>query len=294
MNPFKHNAIVEADTVVTHKTVDRDDPATDQTFEAFARFYDHDYRNYDDDVDMILDLAEEQAGPVLELGCGTGRLLEPLALAGHSAGRKMVGVDISPALLAVAQKKLQQSDLAGHVRLVQGDLRDFQIDDQRFAFAFCTSNTLMHLTSPADQLAVLRNAHRHLDQDGLLLIDLFNPDVQRLTQIQGLQELADRWVDDRTGAQVIKWCVRSVNWSDQLQETLFVYEEILPDGSVRRTPCPFTLRFLWYAEAQLMLHIAGFTLEDAWGDFDGTPFTDGCERLILLARRTQGHARSGE
>ncbi len=85
---------------------------------------------------------------------------------------------------------------------------------------------------------------------------------------------------------MIKWCVRSVNWSDQLQETFFVYEEIFPDGSVRRTACPFTLRFLWYAEAQLMLHIAGFTLEDAWGDFDGTPFTDGCERLILLARRT--------
>ncbi len=84
MNPLKHNAKVEATTVVANETADLDGPATDQTFEAFARFYDHDYRNYDDDVDMILDLAEEQAGPVLELGCGTGRLLEPLALASQA------------------------------------------------------------------------------------------------------------------------------------------------------------------------------------------------------------------
>jgi len=260
---------------------DHDDPTSGQLFEAFARFYDHDYRHYDDDVQLILELADEQAGPVLELGCGTGRLLQPLAAAGNS----VVGVDISPALLDIARGKLKQQKLPGAFQLHQADLRDFQLNGRSFAFAFCTSNTLMHLTSPADQLAVLKNAHRHLDQDGLLLIDLFNPDVQRLVQIQGVQELADRWIDEETGAQVIKWCVRSVDWTDQLQETLFIYEEIFADGSVRRTPCPFTLRFLWYAEAQLMLHVAGFELETAWGDFDGTPYMDGCERLILLARR---------
>ncbi len=218
---------------------------------------------------------------MLELGCGTGRLLLPLA----AAGFQVAGVDISPALLEIARSKLEQHQLSGKVDLQRADLRTFQLDDQRFAFAFCTSNTLMHLTTPADQLAVLHNAHHHLEEDGLLLIDLFNPDVQRLTQVQGVQELADRWIDEETGTQVMKWCVRTVDWADQLQETLFVYEEIFEDGTIRRTPCPFTLRFLWYAEAQLMLHVAGFELETAWGDFDGMPYMDGCERLILLARR---------
>ncbi len=281
MNPFAHNPNEE-------RPKDVIDPAAenaDQPFEAFARFYDHDYRNYDDDVDMILELADEQAGPVLELGCGTGRLLLPLA----AAGFQVVGVDISPALLEIARTKLEQHQLSGQVDLLQADFREFQLDgrldDQRFAFAFCTSNTLMHLTTPTDQLAVLHNAYRHLDQNGLLLIDLFNPDVQGLIQVQGIQELADHWIDEETGARVLKWCVRTVDWADQLQDTLFIYEEIFKDGRVRRTPCPFTLRFLWYAEAKLMLHGAGFELEAVLGDFDGTPYTDGSERLILLARR---------
>jgi SAM-dependent methyltransferase len=281
MNLFSNKSIDEPTDSAAFDAADHDNPTSGQPFEAFARFYDHDYRHYDDDVELILELADEQAGPVLELGCGTGRLLEPLA----AAGNNVVGVDISPALLDIARNKLGQQNLPGRVQLHQADLRDFQIDGLRFAFVFCTSNTLMHLTSSADQLAVLKNAHHHLDQDGLLLIDLFNPDVQRLTQVQGVQELADRWIDEETGTQVIKWCVRSVDWADQLQETLFIYEEISEDGSVRHTPCPFTLRFLWYAEAQLMLHVAGFTLECVWGDFDGTPYMNGCERLILLARR---------
>jgi SAM-dependent methyltransferase len=169
---------------------------------------------------------------------------------------------------------------------VQADLRSFDLPCKDYAFAFCVSNTLMHLTTPADQLAALANAHRHLAPDGLLMLDLFNPDVSGVVNNQGVQELADRWQDDQTGATVLKWCVRTVDWAQQLQETLFIYEEIFDDGRVQRTPCPFTLRFLWANEAQLMLAQAGFKLETIWGDFDGEPYAEGCPRLILLARKT--------
>ena len=143
----------------------------------------------------------------------------------------------------------------------------------------------MHLTSQADQLAALQNAQRHLANDGLLLIDLFNPDVARLSAVQGLQELADHWTDETTGAQVLKWCVRTVDWAEQLQETLFIYEELLPDGRSQRTLCPFTLRFLWRGEAELLLGQAGFVLETVWGDFSGEPYSSVSEHLILLARK---------
>ena len=103
----------------------------------------------------------------------------------------------------------------------------------------------MHLTTQADQRMVLRNAHRHLRPGGFLLIDLFSPDVARLHAVNGIMELGDQWLDPTTGAQVIKWSVRTIDWADQIQETLFIYEENLPDGAVRRTVCPFTIRFLW-------------------------------------------------
>jgi SAM-dependent methyltransferase len=212
-----------------------------------------------------------------------GGALVPLAAQGHA----ITGVDISPALLEIARGKLARRQFAGQVALMEDDLRTFDLPDKNFRFAFCTSNTLMHLETQVDQLAVLRNAYRHLAEDGLLLIDLFNPDIPRLLAVNGIQELADQWRDEETGADVYKWCVRTLDLAEQLQDTLFIYDEILPDGRVQRTANQFTLRFLWRGEAELMLQAAGYEVEAVWGDFDGSPYDGGSERLILLARKTK-------
>lgn len=255
-------------------------------FDRFARFYDEDYRLYDEDVDAIVHLALELDGPVLELGCGTGRLLLPLA----ATGLPLTGVDISPALLAQARVKLATVAHGDKVSLVEGDLRELALAQRDFAFAFCTSNTLMHLADPADQLLVLERVVAHLRPGGLLLIDLFQPDVARLIAVHGLTELADEWTRD-DGTEVIKWSVRTVDWAEQVQETLFIYEEIAPDGTVRRTRCPFTLRFLWRNEAELMLRAVGLQVEGVWGDFEGTPYDSLGEHLILLATKPEGKGR---
>ncbi len=258
-------------------------PATQaELFDRFARFYDADYRHYQDDLDLILDLADQTGDPILELGCGTGRALVPLLEAGHT----VTGVDISPGLLGVAKEKIRNTQHATRSTFHQADLRTFDLPVKEFAFAFCTSNTLMHLTTQADQLAVLRNAHRHLRPGGFLLLDLFSPDVARLHAVNGIMELGDQWLDPATGAQVIKWSVRTIDWADQIQETLFIYEENLPDGAVRRTVCPFTIRFLWRGEAELLLQSAGFTVTEVWGDFEGAPYHTGSDHLILLARKS--------
>jgi SAM-dependent methyltransferase len=258
-----------------------DSLACASTFDAFARYYDADYRDYVDDLELILTLAAETGGPILELGCGTGRLLAPLAAQNH----EVTGIDVSGALLKIARDKLTTLEHGRHAELVLADMRTYDLARKDFSFVFCTSNTLMHLTRPQDQLAALRNTHRHLRRGGTLLIDLFNPDVTRLVQIDGMQEFADRWMDVSSGAQVIKWVVRTVDWAQQLQETIFVYEELLPDGSSRRTSCPFTLRFLWRNEAELMLHSAGFAVEHVWGDFEGGEYDAASDHLILLARK---------
>jgi SAM-dependent methyltransferase len=230
---------------------------------------------------MILDLAEEQAGRVLELGVGTGRVLLPLVDAGH----EVTGVDLSPALLAVAQKKLHAMGYEGRARLIEGDLLRVSLPAAAFAFAVCTSNTLMHLAESSAQQALLERCFGWLAPGGLLLIDLFSPDLPRLIEVNGLMELADRWEDETTGATVLKWSVRQVDIAAQVQETTFVYEELLADGSSRRTVCPFPLRWLWRSEAELMLRLAGFSMEGVWGDFDGAPYDGLSEHLILLARK---------
>ena len=192
-----------------------------EQFDRFARYYDGDYRNYDVDLDLILDLADGSDSPVLELGCGTGRVMRALL----EAGRKVTGVDVSSQMLEVARRKLEVFPADGRYDLVQDDLATFVLQDDGFGLAVCTSNTLMHLTAPAQQMALLRNAHRHLADGGRLLIDLFNPDVARLVAVNNVMELADEWVDDELGVHIVKWSVRTVDFAEQLQDTLFVYEE---------------------------------------------------------------------
>ena len=254
---------------------------TADAFDRFARFYDLDYREYEDDLPMVMELAQEVEGPLLELGCGTGRVLAPLAAAGH----RITGLDLSPALLDVARQKLKQSGYAATVTLVEADMRDFDLARKDFGFAFCMSNTFMHCASQDEQMNVLQAAYDHLRPGGLLLIDLFNPDIARLVQVDGLTELADMWVDAETNVQCTKWSVRSLNLAEQLQETLFIYEEIFPDGRVQKTVCPFTLRYLWQGEGSLMLEMIGFEVLEIWGDFEQNPYGDGSERLIFLAQK---------
>jgi len=253
------------------------------SFDRFARFYDDDYRDYDDDIEAISMLAAECGDPILELGCGTGRVLLPLVAAGYN----VTGVDISPALLARAAEKLQQQGVSAGARLIEADLRTLELPEKAFAFAFCTSNTLMHFTTAAEQLAVLRHAARHLRPGGLLLIDLFNPDLPRLFAVEGMMELADRWQDAHTGAEVLKWSVRRIDVAEQLQETTFIYEELFADGRTQRTVCPFTLRYLWRSEAELMLQAAGLLVEEVLGSFEGEPYAGDSDHLILIAAKAE-------
>lgn len=226
-------------------------------------------------------MAADADGPVVELGCGTGRVLLPLADAGISAA----GVDISPALLQVARNKLAAAGLAERVALVEADLRHPNLPEESFALAICTSNTLMHLTHAADQEAALRAALHLLRQGGLLMLDLFNPDPARLLEVNGLMELADRWADETTGTEVIKWSVRSVDITPADPGDAFLsYEETLPSGEVRRTNCPFVLRF-WRSEGELMFRAAGFVVEEVWGEFDGSPYDGLSDHLIFIPRR---------
>jgi SAM-dependent methyltransferase len=250
-------------------------------FDAFARFYDGDYRDYEEDLGLILELAEEQQGRVLELGVGTGRVLLPLVDAGH----EVTGVDLSAALLAVARNKLEALGYQARASLVEADLLQVTLPPATFALAICTSNTLMHLADGDAQLALLHRVYSWLAPGGLLMIDLFSPDLPRLLEVNGLMELADRWQDLQSGATVLKWSVRQIDIAAQLQETTFLYEEQLPDGSLRRTTCPFMLRWIWPSEGALMLRAAGFTVEEMWGDFDGSPYDGQSEHLIFLARK---------
>lgn len=245
-----------------------------------ARFFDAEYADYRDDIPILRAYAERTGGPILELGCGTGRALIPLAQAGYA----VTGVDVSPEMLRLAQARAEAAGVARRVTLLQGDYATTPLGGP-YPFACILMNTFLHLTTQADQLRALRHWHQHLTPGGLLLIDILHPDIGQLAQLDGRIELDRLWHDPETGHTVMKSLARTVDPARQTLDVTLIYEEITAAGEVRRTLVPFTLRYLWRFEAELLLDKAGFRVEAIYGGWDLGPFDSDSERIILVAQR---------
>jgi SAM-dependent methyltransferase len=251
-------------------------------FDRFARFYDLDYEPFQDDVALYQGFAEMTGGPLLELGCGTGRLLVPLARAGFA----ITGVDMSAKMLDVARQKVALSGLSERIQIVQADMRQVDLP-QRFRMAFIAINSFMHLTTLEDQLAALQAWRKLLLPGGLLVIDVDNPNPPHLLEADGRLELQTRWFDPGTGATVLKLISRTADIARQLQHVMFIYDEVFPDGSTRRTLAPFQARYLYRFEGELLLDRAGYVPEHVYGSYDLDPYESDSERMVFVARRRE-------
>jgi SAM-dependent methyltransferase len=245
-----------------------------------ARFFDADYAGYDHDLPVLKAYARRTGGPLLELGCGTGRALISLAEAGY----RVTGVDLSPEMLRIAQAKAQAARVADRVTLIQGDYAEVPLPGT-YPFAFVLMNTFLHLLTGTDQLRALRHWRAHLQPAGLLLIDVFHPDPAVLAATDGRLEWDKTWTDPQTGTTVMKLSTRSVNPAEQTVHVTLIYDEITQDGQVHRTLVPYAIRYLWRFEAELLLDKAGFELEAIYGGWDLAPFEDASDRMLMVARR---------
>ncbi len=131
-------------------------------------------------------MARRTGGPVLELGCGTGRVLIPIA----ESEIEIVGLDSSPQMLSVCREKLlnESKDVQSKVLdLVQGDMRAFELS-RKFSLVTIPFRPFQHLLTVADQMSCLENIRKHLLAGGKLVLDIFNPSLLHLADEQYLQE----------------------------------------------------------------------------------------------------------
>ncbi|GAB4208778.1 MAG: class I SAM-dependent methyltransferase [Roseiflexaceae bacterium] len=248
-------------------------------FDAFARFYDADYGRFDEDVPFYRELARRSGGPVIELMCGTGRLLAPLARAGH----RLTGVDIAPALLARARDRLAREGLLAQVELVAGDVRD-PLPGGPYALAIIGLNSLMHLEQTDDQLLALRSVAAALRPGGLLALDLFNPDPRELLRHNNELVLDKTFALD-DGVTVQKFVTQSVDLARQMIEVTFCYDLLERDGLLRRSLLPFRMRWLYRYELEHLLARVGFALEAVYGSYDLDEYDSASPLLLAVARK---------
>lgn len=223
---------------------------------------------------------------VLELGCGTGRVLLPLA----RSGCLVTGIDQSEAMLARCRAKISAEPRAvqDRVTLQEGDVRDVIVAPPAlggFALALAPFRVLQHLTTITDQLRFLDAVHHHLSPGGRLAFDVFNPHYGRMAQDRTaeFEDTAELALDDgrhlRRTARIAR-----VRWVDQVSDVELIYH-VRSGSSVERIVQAFPMRWYTPAELEHLLERAGFSIEAMYGDFDRSALVDESPEIVVVAGR---------
>jgi SAM-dependent methyltransferase len=250
-------------------------------YDTIARYYDAENEDMTADLELYSILAERTGGPVLDIGCGTGRVMLHLA----SEGYPVTGLDTSKAMLDRGRRKLKNRvDLHELVTFVEGNALDYPLTE-KYPLILIPYNGLMHFRTTADQIALLRHLAASLDDDGLLVIDLPNAGEMFATVDDGAVTLERSFVEPESGHLVMQQSVSTLNRAEQLQYITWIYDEIDTNNLVQRTVAPLTLRYIFPAELDLLLQVSGLRRIERFGDYGQEPFEEGSSRLIVVAAK---------
>lgn len=255
---------------------------SEDQYAQIAPFYDLEFDSFDADVDLYLGYAQIVGGPVLELGCGSGRLLLPIA----EAGFQVTGVDNSASMLDRARQRLNGVPEAGNVQLESGDMRDLnQFGRNSFNLIIVAINSFLHLESREDQLTALSEMRRVPGRDGLLVLDLFNPTPDTLVRMEDRYTFDSRWTVP-SGDRVERYSYRQLDSANQFVTTTLFYDVISASGTVTRHTTSYQMRYIHRFELESLLEGSGFEIEGLYGSYALDPLEHDSEHLIAVAHRT--------
>ena len=252
------------------------------SFDAWADVYDSIYAYVREDIPFYVDEAMACRGPVLELGCGTGRVTIPIA----RAGVDIVGLDSSEAMLRVARQKAEVlSEGAGELDLVHADMRDFSLD-RTFDLAIIPFRGFLSLLTVEDQTAALHSIGRHLSPEGKLVFSVFVPDPEVMVQPGDIPFYLRDVTDPDTGSRLVLWHQSTHDNHHQILFTRLIIEELDQDGVMkRRLYRDFQLRYVHRWEMHHLLELCGYRVDDLYGDFDRSPFDETSTEVVWVATK---------
>ena len=251
-----------------------------QGWDAYAPFYD--WENAQTvgrrDVPFWRRVASGAGGPVLELGCGTGRVSLPLA----RAGVNLIGIDRSAPMLDRARRRILKSSapqIRKSLRLVRGDIRSLPFQDETFPMVLAPYGILQSLIRPRDLTATLASVARVVAPGGTFGIDLV-PDVPKWREYENRVQLRGR----AGGAQLT--LVESVRQDPTRHLTTFEQKYIERRGAkTREHRFDLTFRTLSVRQMTGQLERAGFCVDAVLGDYRGRAWDDRADVWIIMAKK---------
>lgn len=237
------------------------------------------------DIQFYVDLAKECGGPVLELGCGTGRVMIPIL----REGIETVGLDNSESMLRVCQEKLclETPELRKRAQIYHGDIRFFNLG-RTFKLLTTPFRVYQHLTTVDDQLHCLECINQHLEPGGRFILDLFNPYLPRLYDDRYLEEVDEEepftMPDGRRVVRKNRIVARDLN--EQVLTVELIYYVTYSNGREERLIHAFKMRYFFRFEIEHLLARSGFEIEQRYSDYDKSPIgSKNPGELLFVARK---------
>jgi SAM-dependent methyltransferase len=235
------------------------------------------------DVEFYLAQVRRWGSPVLDLGCGTGRV--GIALA--EQGIDVVGLDLSAPMLRIAERKRTRlaPEVARRLTFVEGDITDFNLD-QTFPLIITPARSFQFMLTSATQRSALAAMRRHLRPDGALVLQLFDPRLEWCVPTPDTQGPSDRGTvrNPVTGLDVrIEVIERAPDPMRQLIDELYRFTELDASGREVRTATErLVLRWTLRSELRLLAELEGFAVEAEYGGFRGGAPGYGVEQVWIL------------
>lgn len=230
-------------------------------YDEIARLYDPWSRTVVEDVELYVEEAVRDGGPIVELGVGTGRIAVPTAV----AGVRVIGVDASAGMLEVAREAAELAGVAELVDLRQGDMRDPPVEN-RVTLVTIPFRSLLHMETDRDRRAALAAAHTLLEPRGKLVFDVFAPGEEDIAETHG------KWIEREPGI----W--ERADWDE---ETRTLILRVRGD----RAEAEMSLAWLSVGEWRALLHETGFDVDALYGWFDRKPWQGGEDAVWVCTRR---------
>jgi ubiquinone/menaquinone biosynthesis C-methylase UbiE len=246
-------------------------------YDLIAPFYDIEHDRFSEDLDMYSNYAELSGGKILELACGSGRVLLPLAQEGY----ELTGVDSSEKMLEIAQQRLQAEKLADHCQLVNQDIRTLQLG-QKYRLAIIALGSFGHITTRQDQRSTLAAVRAHLSLGATLIIDISNGDARYMEDLSGHVLHQGTWAT-QDGYYYTHFVSPASSSEKHLLELTHFYERHQQGEPIERTIITTLLYLFERSELELLLEQAGFVVKDVYGDYDLGLFDLDSPRMICIA-----------
>jgi SAM-dependent methyltransferase len=257
------------------------------TYHVIAKYYDGAYAAKLDLVDLpfYLDLAEQNGGPVLEIACGTGRVLLPIA----RTGIEICGVDNSLPMLEVLHRNLarEPQEVCLRITVHEGDMRTFRLN-RKFPLVMIPFRPMQHMFTVEDQVAALRTAAAHLADTGTLAFDVFYPKFDMIWARVGEEVPEMEWTPSSDPTKLVRRFFRkdAIDKINQIFSFTFVFRTYQSGDLILEETEAFRLCYYTYPHLRALFRLAGLEPVAEYGSFAKTPMDNTAEQMIFLLRRS--------